>query len=242
MNMAAIRDLIYKFGWDTRCRNVDVARVLKSMIGTDTTILDAGCGNHGLAAFMPTANITGVDILPASEVDPSLKYIHASILDLPFDDGSFDIAVSVDVLEHLPVDLRESAVQQMVRVARKAIVITFPGGDYARKIDDAFADELQHRNMPLPEWLEEHLRDSYPESHDIASAIEAESSRLGRTVRIKTLHSEHSSAAKALRWAAARSKYIYIATNVAAGVALPIMPRATADNAYRSIVVAEFDR
>lgn len=240
--MAAIHDLIYKFGWDTRCRNIDVASVLRPSIGTETTILDAGCGNHGLAAFMPTASITGVDVLPASDVDSSLKYIHGSILDLPFDDGSFDIAVSVDVLEHLPADLRASAVQQMIRVARRAIVITFPAGEYARKIDAAFAAELDRRKQPLPEWLEEHLRDRYPESHEITKAIEEESSRRSRRVTVKTLHSEHSSAAKALRWAAARSKYIYIAANVAAGVALPIMPRATADNAYRSIVVAEFDR
>ena len=240
--MSAIRDLIYKFGWDTRCRNVDVANVLRPMTGTETTILDAGCGNHGLAAFMPTAKITGVDILPPDEIAATLKYVHGSILDLPFDDLSFDIAVSVDVLEHLPADLRETAVQQLIRIARQAIVITFPAGEYARTIDSAFAAELQSRNQPLPEWLEEHLRDRYPEARDIVAAIESESSRLGRSVTVKTLHSEHSSAAKALRWSAARSKYIYIAGNVAAGITLPLMPKATGENAYRSIVVAKFDR
>ncbi len=232
---------MYKFAWDTRCRNVDVARILSPMVGSETTILDAGCGEHGLAAFMPMANITGIDILPPQTVATDLNYIHGSIVDMPFDDGSFDIAVSVDVLEHLPSEIRQAALGQLVRVAKKAVVITFPDGERARKIDLKFESELNKRKLPLPEWLEEHLAGRYPETGETIEAIESTAAALGRKVSTRVVYSEHSAIAKYLRWSAARSKYLYISGNLFARFLWPIMPKPTAANAYRAVIVAEFD-
>ncbi len=236
-----MRESLYKFAWDTRCRNVDVARVLRPFLSERSRILDAGCGEYGLAAFMSGANIMGVDILPEEAVDPRLNYIHGSIIDLPFDAGSFDIAVSVDVLEHLPEELRPEAVKQLVKVATKAIVITFPDGEGARKIDADFERKLNARNMALPEWLEEHLAQNYPGSEQIAAEVETAAKAAGRIVKTRVVYSEHSAVSRFLRWAAARSKYIYVPANLAAGAFLPIMPTPSAGNAYRAIVIAEFE-
>lgn len=236
-----MRELLYKFAWDTRCRNVDVARILSSIAAHDAKILDAGCGEYGLSAFMPRADITGVDILPTDSVDPRLNYVHGSILELPFENGSFDIAVSVDVLEHLPEDLRPEAVRQLVKAAKSAVVITFPDGESARKIDEHFEMELTQRQMPIPDWLEEHLTHRYPQSGDIIAKIESAADESGRRIKIRVVPSEHLSVSKLLRWAAARSKYIYIAANLGSGAFLPLMPRLSTVNAYRAIVVAEFE-
>lgn len=229
-----LRNFVFKYGWDTRCRNIDVRRALARF--GDATILDAGCGENGLSAFMPRADITGVDILPAEDVDPLLKYTHGNILDLPFDDRSFDVAVSVDVLEHLPDDARPTAVKELVRVAKKAVVIAFPSGNAARSVDEEFGRQLTLAGQPLPEWLAEHLANSYPETADIVAAIEGSD----RNADISIATSESLSVAKFLRSWAARSKYGYITANMLAGIFLPLMPKATAGSSYRSIVIAEF--
>ena len=229
-----LRNFIFKYGWDTRCRNVDVRRQI-TRFGR-ATILDAGCGECGLTAFVPSADITGVDILPAEEVDPHLKYKQGSILDLPFDDRSFDVAVSVDVLEHLPHEVRQTAVTELVRVAKKAIVIAFPSGVEARDVDEDFERQLTASGQPLPDWLAEHLANPYPETAEIVAAIEGSN----RNADVSIANSESLSVAKFLRSWATRSKYGYITANILAGIFLPLMPKASAGNSYRSIVVAEF--
>jgi len=230
----SLRSSLYKMAWDTRCRNIDVRRVLARF--PNAKILDAGCGEYGLAAFMSRANITGVDILPAEEVDPRLNYTHGSILGLPFDDGSFDVAVSVDVLEHLTEEVRQTAVKELVRVAQAAVVIAFPSGVAARAVDEEFERRLTTAGQPLPAWLAEHLANPYPETADIVAAIDGS----GRNADISIVHSESLSVAKLLRAWAVRTRYGYITANMLAGIFLPLMPRAGAENSYRSIVVAEF--
>src|SRR4051812_29681770 len=95
-----IRRLIYRSSWDTRCRGVDAARILKPMMDGETKVLDAGCGEYGLAAFIPSGQITGVDILPEQDIRSSVEYFKGSVVDLPFEKETFDIAASIDVLEH----------------------------------------------------------------------------------------------------------------------------------------------
>lgn len=237
-----LRDLIFRFGWDTRCRNLDVAHVLRPLLGEDTTLLDAGCGEYGLTAFLSQAKITGVDILPVDAVAKDVNYVHGSIIDIPFEDRFFDIAASVDVLEHLPEDIRSAAVKQLVRVAKDAVIITFPSGEGARNIDEHFENELKDRGQPLPEWLDEHLANRYPAAQEIVDEITSEAETKGRKVSTKVIYSESSAVAKMLRWAAARSKYLYLAGNLFAGILLPIMPKANAESGYRAIVLAQFDR
>jgi SAM-dependent methyltransferase len=58
--------------------------------------------------------------------DLDLNAVHASILDLPFEDESFDIVCAFDVIEHVKEDKR--AVDEMIRVCRKngLIAISVP--------------------------------------------------------------------------------------------------------------------
>lgn len=240
MPNSPIRRFLYSFAWDTRCRNVDVARLLRPHVGEKTTVLDAGCGEYGVAAFINAKNVVGVDILPTDAQVEGFEFIHGSILSLPFEERQFDIAVSVDVLEHLPADLRENAVKQLVRAAKKTIVVAFPSGPIAREMDESYAAELDSRNEPRPDWLVEHLASEYPDAAEIASMIEHEAGLTGRKVRITTTYSENVGVAGLLRRASSLSKYLYLPANLAAGVLLPLMPRANEKNAYRAIILAEF--
>ncbi len=232
--------MVYSRAWDTRCRSVDVARVLKPLLTEGATLLDAGCGEYGLAEFV-SAPTVGVDILPDGGIADGYTYVRGSILSLPFADRSFTVAASVDVLEHLPEDLRPAAVEQVVAVADRAVVIAFPTGKQARQADEVFRERLDKRGEMLPDWLDEHLRQPYPETDAIVEAINKAAAAGGRIAQISIYPSEHLSIAKLLRWSAARSKYIYLIANLTVGMMLSVLPKPTSGNSYRTIIVAEFE-
>jgi hypothetical protein len=218
-----------------------VARILRPLVNEDSTILDAGCGEYGLAEFIPTGHVVGVDVIPSQKMSDGYTFIYGSIIALPFARRSFSVAASVDVLEHLPGDVRADAIRQLVSVADKTVVITFPGGKAAREMDEAFNKKLIDFGQLVPDWLTEHLSHQYPDGEAVISEIRSEANRLGRKVRTSVLYSENLTIVKFLRWAAATSRYLYILGNVAMGILMPVLPRAKKENAYRLIILAEFE-
>ncbi|MBN1180640.1 MAG: class I SAM-dependent methyltransferase [Bacteroidales bacterium] len=94
------------------------------------TILDAGCGNGVYAnRFLADKSITtvvGVDrsytALSQVQVDRS----QANIIHLPFPDQTFDLVVSMEIIEHLPYRMYEQGLGEILRVAKKYILITVP--------------------------------------------------------------------------------------------------------------------
>ena len=237
----AVNRFLYKWAWDRRCRAVDTIRVLHEVVGSGATILDAGCGEYGLTAFMPGADITGVDILPEDAVAPEVNYARASLTDLPFDDRSFDVVIAIDVLEHLSPEMRTSAIREAVRIARRAAIITFPSGRHARAVDEKFAAELDRREKTRPNWLDEHLANPYPEAAAIVADIRQAATAGGRKVESQVHYSEPLRGARFVRWAAERSPYLFLAGSLAAGSIVQLMPRVAAKNAYRTIAIAAFN-
>lgn len=87
-------------------------------------ILDIGCGGGGIAKQLAAegAEVTGIDpldeaIRAASAAVPQAKFITAGAEALPFDDGTFDIALMVNSLHHVP----EAAVRAALLEARRVL-------------------------------------------------------------------------------------------------------------------------
>ena len=91
-------------------------------------VLDVGGGPGSLQRFIPGHAVTSTDIRPPNaewyQTAPDL--VLADGADLPFDDGSFDVVVSLDTLEHVPPDKRRAFVSEAARVAREYVLIVCP--------------------------------------------------------------------------------------------------------------------
>jgi len=167
-------------------------------------------------------------------------FLQADIASLPFADLSFPIVASVDVLEHLTLDIRDEAVAELMRVARTAVVVAFPFGQRARQTDEDFQRSLVKLEKAQPDWLVEHLQNPYPSVESVLLKIKEESMKYYRHSDIKISYSEQIKVTQMLRWAASRSELLYIGLNLFAGLLSPLIPQPTENNSYRAIILMKF--
>lgn len=97
-------------------------------------ILDLGCGNGISARLLNQADfdVVGTDISPLfleeakNWENPKLRYQVCDVVELPYENASFDVICSNELIEHLP-DV-ETALTEMMRIVRKdgRIVLSGP--------------------------------------------------------------------------------------------------------------------
>jgi SAM-dependent methyltransferase len=94
-------------------------------------ILDAGCGSgRNMIELARHGTVTGVELSGTSVAlareRGSGEVLEGSVLAMPFEDGSFDLAVSLDVIEHLEDDL--GALRELRRTVAPggALLVTVP--------------------------------------------------------------------------------------------------------------------
>ena len=238
-----IKQAIFKTGFDTKIRNLDVIAVLKSLSAEDELTLDAGCGESGLSGHIKMLNLVGTDITIFKERMHDPLFVCSSISSLPFSDNFFPVTLTIDVLEHLPVEIREKGVTELIRTARGAVIMAFPAGQAARKVDEKFQSELIARKTPVPAWVEEHLSHSYPSSENMILVAKTTAEKYNKKIKsIKLYYSESIKITQLLRWTASRSKFLYIAANSLLGLLLPILPKPGETNSYRTIIAIEFEQ
>jgi SAM-dependent methyltransferase len=118
--------------WWYRGRRSVLERVIADLrLPARARILDAGCGSgRNMVELARRGVVTGVEL---SETSVRLarergagEVIEGSVLDMPFDADSFDLAASLDVIEHLEDDL--GALREMRRVVAPggALLVTVP--------------------------------------------------------------------------------------------------------------------
>jgi hypothetical protein len=185
--------------------------------------------------------MVGVDIIPVGRPRPNLAFTFGSIAALPFRDRSFPIAASVDVLEHLPLDLRKKAVSELVRVSRSAVVIACPHGRTAARCDADFTRQLNARNKPIPDWLGEHQRQVHPDLSSLTLWIREAAGATGRGIKLRVEYCEAAWVCRIVRRAAARATLFYSVVNLLFGLLMPLIPDPGPENSYRLILIAEFD-
>jgi SAM-dependent methyltransferase len=125
------------------------------------SLLDVGC-NVGAwlsdcAGRYPSARLAGVEINPtaltvAKENVPTAELYHAGAEKLPFPDESFEFVTCMEVLEHLPADLRPAAFREMQRVLRPGgrLILTVPHAGWFAWLD---SNNMRLQFPRLFRWL-----------------------------------------------------------------------------------------
>jgi SAM-dependent methyltransferase len=122
--------------WWYRGRRTVLSRALADLeLPRPARILDAGCGSgRNMVELAHAGPVTGIEL---SKTSVSLararqvgEVIEGSVLDMPFEPDSFDLAVSLDVIEHLQEDL--DALRELRRVVAPggALLVTVPAYEW----------------------------------------------------------------------------------------------------------------
>ena len=234
--------LAYRFSWDSRCRNTVAADALRQLVDAGSSgpgprgyaVLDAGSAELGVREFLPGSKIIGFD---RNHVSPLLPFVVGDITAFPFPDRAVPLVSCIDVIEHLPVDLRPVAIAELLRITGVGLVIAFPQGDNAYQCDKRYMTELQSRGKVPPSWICEHQAYPYPDAEIVRSEVEAAGEKLGYDVGVSTRYAEPTWVSTLIRAAGARSSALFMAANLVFGLLLPVMRPPRPDRAYRAVLV-----
>ena len=117
--------------WYQGRRRVLERAIARLGLPAQARILDAGCGSgRNMVDLAHHGEVTGVELSHTSVElarDRGVgEVLSGSVMDMPFDDASFDLSVSLDVIEHLEDDV--GALHELRRVTKPggALLVTVP--------------------------------------------------------------------------------------------------------------------
>ena len=189
--------------------------------------------------FLRNTRVVGADLLPPTEAMRHFAFVSSSATALPFRNRAFSAVSCVDVLEHLPPEVRGEAIRECVRVAAEMVLMAFPSGPAAQRCDREYHQACTQRGREIPTWVDEHLRYQYPVAETVATQIQAAAEASGYSAHIQQSYCEPLSIARVVRATAARSTALYAIVNVVLGFLSRLIPQPHAAEGYRTIVVAE---
>jgi SAM-dependent methyltransferase len=130
------------------------------------SVLDVGCGPHGLACALPTVTFAGIDVTFGEPTAPTMVAFRSEPGPLPFADGAFDTVVCLDVLEHVPPADREAFVGDLARVAARRVLVACPSNE-AEWVDAVLRAGFAAHGVPAPDWMNEHDEFGVPSAQEI---------------------------------------------------------------------------
>lgn len=140
--------------WDRFLRLHRTAEAIKRIVKSSESILDVGGFDGALVLFLPQYDIDVLDPITTGGTGLSIT------------SEPYDAVVSIDALEHVAPEDRQSFLEQLCRVARHSCFINFPGRQ------SAAAQELifELTNNPL---VKEHVEWQLPDSDYIKQHLES---------------------------------------------------------------------
>lgn len=138
------------------------------------TVLEVGSGDEGLAKWLADERrVTAVD-LAFERASGRGDRLVADARELPYGDATFDVVVALDMLEHVTADDRPRVLTELVRTARRRLIVGCPTGAAALEVDKRLARMLDRRGESYAgSWLAEHLANGFPESFELTSPLQA---------------------------------------------------------------------
>lgn len=139
----------YRASESEQKREVDLLNLIRSSADGTGLSLDVGARDgyysHILTGFF--RSVVALDIKPPARTDEGIAYVQGDIVNLGFEDDSFNLVFCTEVLEHIPPDLLERACCELMRVSSKYIIIGVPYRQDTR-VGRCLCGCCQRRNPP----------------------------------------------------------------------------------------------
>ena len=131
---------------------------LKDMIQRiDLRILDVGCGG-GNQQLLRYGQVTGVDLsfqsLVAAREAGYQDVCRSDLLQLPFPTSTFDVVTSTHVLGHIPLNIKQSVIQEIYRVTK-------PGGFSMHSVECDSNAWFYRRAKQFPDLYQKYFVEMY---------------------------------------------------------------------------------
>lgn len=149
-----------------------VVPTLQRHFGLDgaSSVLDVGCAKgfmmHDLAELIPGITVKGIDV-SAYAVENAIEDMRphvqvANATDLPFDDDSFDVVISINTIHNLGRNDCARALREIERVSKGGAFITVDAYRNAEERERMLAWNLTARTiMHVDEWKAFFAENSY---------------------------------------------------------------------------------
>ena len=239
-----IRKFFNKFYWrqhpEAALRYYPVVEAIKKLKLFDSKILEIGSGSLGIIPYLKR-EIDGVDIDFSGPQTKLLKKIKGRANSLPFEKNSYDVTISVDVLEHLNKGERLDAIIEVLRVAKRLAVIVVPTGALAeeqdKKLDEYFFKKFGRRNQ----YLEEHVSNGLPKTEEVLVFIDQSLRKLNKKAKVESFPNLNLFVREILmRTWISKSKFFYYLYLKGFLLLLPLLRILNFGNCYRRVFVIEF--
>lgn len=141
--------------------------------GQTFSILEVGANrDRWLGSLLPLDRIIYLDLEIPEDMKADSDVVEGDATALTFFDGSFDVVVALDVLEHIPVPNRRDFLSHTTRVARLMTIIAAPFDNPQVRAAEADASAFWGRLMSERyRWLAEHVETGLPNLDEIRALL-----------------------------------------------------------------------
>ena len=224
---------------ETALRYLPVVSAIKKAKLIDSKILEIGSGSLGITPYLKRS-IDGIDVDFSGPQTKLLNKIKGSAEKLPFHRNSYDVTIAVDILEHLEKDQRAKAIYEMLRIAKRLVVIVVPVGKLSEKQDRQLANYWQKIFQDKNQYFMEHLKNGLPQADEILVSIDKSLRQLDKKAQVTSFPSLNLFVRNILmRTWISKNKYLYYLYMKGYLLFLPILRLANFGNCYRRVFMIE---
>lgn len=239
-----IKKIIDTFFWnqhpEAALRYLPVVKFLKQSNLAQSKILEIGPGSTGVVPYLKR-KIDGIDIDFSGPQTDLLHKIKGSVVKLPVRKNSYDVVISVDVLEHLKKEQREEAVCEILRVAKKLAIIIVPVGELSEKQDQNLYNIWRKNFSAKNQFLEEHVTFGLPKTDEVLVQFDRSLKKLKKEAKITSQPLLNIKVRYLLmRTWVSKNRFFYYLYLKGYLLLVPILKFANFGNCYRRFFVIEF--
>jgi hypothetical protein len=167
---------------DVDLRYLPVARFVKRH-AKHARILDVGSSALGITPYLASSVVGADSSFPDAIADRLLPVV--TRYPLPFRDDSFDIVLSLDTFEHVPREHRQAFLTEMMRTARRYVIIGFPEGKAAEDHDAEMEHFFTRQHGSPHAYFLEHREFQVPRGSEFQEYLACAALETGKTVDLK---------------------------------------------------------